>query len=734
VAKLAALSGEDAGNAQPTEKTPAQWAAFWEKELTAARKRLDIFTRQGNGTVARFRNISGATDDQTLSDNPGGNMNSLNLFWSNITTLQSMLYGQEPTIDVSREHHDPDDDIARVACVLYQRILQADVTASGEDFPTALKAALQDRLLPGLGVCRVSYQMATSTTTIAGAPTQQVDFENASVDYVHWQDFIWGWCRTWSEMPWQGFRSYLTKKEAAKRFGAEKARALEYINQTPSGDKEQGVATDGAQRNNVQKAEIWELWNKQDKTVYWWSPGVDLILDAKPDPLQLAGFWPIPRPMTANLTTSLYLPKPDYCLAQDLYNEVDILQIRISNITRACKVVGVYDASEETSVGRMLTEGLENQLIPVQSWAMFGEKGGLEGAIDWFPLQDVVGTLNQLIQVRDQTIGLLHEVTGMSDILRGGNTDQYTSDGTNQLKAKFGSIRVQCLQDEFARFASDLSAMKAEIISKHYRPDSIIRQSSAEYLPEPDKPKVADAIKLMQSPDVKWRVNIRPESIAMIDYAQLKSERTEYLTAMATFIQSANSMVTAVPPEAQPKVLALMFQFMQFGMVGFKGSDYMEGILDQAIDEAKNMPPPKEKDDGKAQADMQKMQMQMQMEMQKIQAKSQADLQLIQAKNQAELQKLQMDGQNDLRAIQAKAQADNQKILTDLQADLKIIATKLNADLQVEQAQSTFAIAEKQTEHANAMQLEAATHADAMAQIEKQADEQEEASGMEEDD
>jgi hypothetical protein len=731
VAKLNVVNDNSA--AQPRERTPAGWAKFWEKELAAFQKRSAIFRKQGNGTVNRFRNIQGAVDDQFLTDNPVGTLTSLNLFWSDITTLQSMLYGQEPTIDVSREHQDPDDDIARVAAVLYQRILQADVTASGEDFPTALKAALQDRLLPGLGICRVSYQLQTSKTTISGVETEQVDYENASADYVHWQDFAWGWCRTWSEMPWQGFRSYLTKDEAKGRFGEQKAEKLEYVNQLPSGDNDQGVATDSDLRNNVQKAEIWEFWNKADKTVYWFSKGVDLILDMKKDPLQISGFWPIPRPMTANMTTSLYMPKPDFCLAQDLYNEIDILQIRISNITRAIKVVGVYDASEEQSVGRMLTEGLENQMIPVQNWAMFGEKGGLQGAIQWFPVQEIAQTLEELVTLRDQTIGLLREVTGMSDILRGGNTDQYTSDGTNQLKAKFGSIRVQCLQDEFARFASDLSAMKAEVISKHYRPDSIIKQSSAMYLPAPDKPKVMEAIALMKSPDVKWRIEIRPESIAMIDYAQLKSERTEYLTAMATFIQSANSMVTAVPPEAQPKVLALMFQFMQFGMVGFKGSNYMEGILDQAIEEAKKMPPPKQEDDGKAQAEMQKMQMQMQMEMQKIQAKSQADLQVIAAKQQAEMQKLQMDGQNDLRAIQAKAQADNQKILTDLQADLKIIATKLSADLQVEQAQSTFAIAEKQTEHANAMALEAATHADNMAQIEKQADEQEEASGMEDD-
>jgi hypothetical protein len=710
MAKLAAV--DNTTLPPKKDRTPQGWQKYWQKELAAADKRLRIFTKQGNAVVDRFRNVGGNGDlyADTLSAN--STLASLNLFWSNITTLQSMLYGATPQIDVSREHHDPDDDIARVACLLYQRILQADVEASGEDFPTALKAALQDRLLPGLGFCRVSYELETSETTPEGAtePQQQVDYECAKVSYVHWQDVTWGWARTWSEIPWLGFRTWLTKDEATKRFGEKQASQLTYKNQLPQGDEEQTSIIETDQQSNVQKAEIYEFWLKADKTVYHYSEGVDIILDATRDPLELKGFWPTPRPMAANLTTSLFVPKADFCMAQDLYNEIDLLQARISNITRAVKVVGVYDQKSGDSVGRMLQEGTENSLIPVENWAMFAEGGGLKGSIDWFPVEDVVNTLNTLIGIRDQTIGLLHEVTGMSDIMRGANTDQYTSDGTNQLKAKFGSIRVQAIQDEFARFASDLEALKAEVISKHYRPESILRQSSANYLPEPDRPKVMDAVALMQSPDVKWRVNIRPESIAMIDYAQLKSERTEYLTAMATFIQSANSMVSAVP-----EALPLMLEFMKFGMVGFKGSNYMEGILDQAIDMAKKAPPKKE-DDGKAE----QQQAQIQAEMQKIQAKSQADLQLIQAKSQTELQKLQIDGQNNLREIQAKAQADNQKILTDLRADLQVIAAKLAADMRVEEAQSTFAIAEEQTAHQNMMTQAAFDHTAAMGQIEEQ--------------
>jgi hypothetical protein len=570
------------------EKTPAQWQKHWQKEMTAARKRTREYKKQGNNVVSRYLDGRAGTQTDVASQTQPSR---LNLFHKNVSTVMSMMYGQRPAIDVAREHHDPDDDIARVAAVLYTRILDADVSASGEDLSCVLKACLQDRLLPGMGVARVRYDFAITTVTnldpetLQAVESEAIEYEEAPIDYVHWQDVEWGWGRTWKDIPWWGFRSYLTKEEAIVRFGEQKAKTLDYKNQTLDGSSTRG-SSDPEQKDNVQKAEIWEIWNKKDRTVYWYAQGCDLILDVREDPLKLDGFWPHPQPMVANLTTTLYCPRADFVLSQDLYNEIDELQSRIAIITRAVKVVGVYDKSAGDSAGRMLKEGNENDLIPVDNWAMFAEKGGLQGVIQWFPVQEIVSTLQVLDQVQKSKIEQLYEIVGMSDIMRGGSTDQYTSGGTQAIKAKMGSITIQALQDEFARFASELEQLKAEVISKHFTPQSIVKQSNALYIPEADKWLIGPALELMQSPDVKWRVSIKPEALSMIDYAQLKSERTEFIMGMAQFMQSAAPLVTTVP-ESMPIVLNML----KFGMAGFKGSDYLEGALDQAIDLAKKAPP-----------------------------------------------------------------------------------------------------------------------------------------------
>jgi len=696
------------------DKTPAQWHQHWQKEMSAANKRLRKYLKQGNSVVSRYLDDRLGSSD-SYGDTYGGNSTSkLNLFHKNISTTMAMLYGNTPQIDVTREHYDPDDDIARVASLMYQRILMTDVEPSGEDLSTVLKATLQDRLLPGMGCARVRYDMATMTQTqmnpdsFENEEVEVLDYEDAPIDYIHWQDVRWGWGRTWKEIPWWGFRAWLDKEEVTARFGEKVAKNIEYKNQTPEGSMEGTGTTNSDENDNVQKAEIWEIWNKKDKQVYWYSEGADLILDYKEDPLGLDGFLPMPRPMVANCTTTLFVPRADFILAQDLYNEIDELQSRISTITRAIKVVGVYDKAAGDSVGRMLKEGVENDLIPVDNWAMFAEKGGLQGSIQWFPVEVIVGVLQTLQVVQQAKTEQLYEITGMSDIMRGGATDQYTSGGTQAIKAKMGSIGIQALQEEFARFASDLEALKAEVISKHFSKETIVEQSNAGFLPEADKPLVSDALDLMQSSDVKWRVNIKPESIAMVDYAQIKSERSEFLMAMSQYIQSASSAAAALPES-----LPILLEMLKWAMAGYKGSEYLEGTFDQAIEGAKKMPPPGKDDNGAAQDGQIKLQIEQmkiqasqqkqQGEVQKIQIKAQADMQVQQAKIQSEIAKMNADNERDMTMEQMRSQSRLQEIAADLESSIQEIQANMSADLQIEQAQAQFNLAEEGVSHENKM-------------------------------
>lgn len=696
------VGGNQESKVDPKD-TPAGKYKYWAEELNNSMKARQPWWKKADKIVNRYIGKSSA---HSRDENSSGF--DLNLFHSNTKTLGDMLYGNTPKIDVSRRYAQPNDDVGRVAAEMMDRMLNMDIAENGSEIDAVFRSVLQDRLLAGLGCAKVRYTMESEEVLVqnpeTGQPMQDAEgqplmeekliSEDAPVDYYYWGDVLWGWCRNWADMPWVAFRSYMTKDELRERWGDDVADGAKLKKQTKStsNEGEEDRDTDSA----WMKAEVWEVWCKESRTVHWIILGYDKQVEEKDDILGLSGFWPVPPFFIANVTTSLYSPTPDFVLAQDLYNEVDNLQTRIAVITEAVRLVGVYDASA-SNLGTMFDSSGDNQLIPVENWALFGENGGIQGQIEWLPLSDVVGALQQLIGVRDQTIALLQQTTGMSDVMRGSLDNQYEGVGQTETKTKFGSVRIQALQEQFARFAGDLMQIKAEVICRHFSPETIYKRSNMEF--SVDAELVPQAIDLLKQPEsARIRVDIRPESVAMIDHQALKSERTEYMNAVATYLQSAQGII-----ENDPAAKAFILQLMQWGLAGFKGSSEIEGVIDKAIEASqeaeKNAEPEQDPAAMAAQAAQQ-------LDAQKNEAK----LAEVQAKAQATSQARHEDMQADIQTATAQHQMKMAEINANLQAKVAETQVKMQADLVVEQAQAQSNIEQTQATVQGEMQKDVLEH------------------------
>ena len=696
------IGGNQESKVDPKD-TPASKYKYWAEELNNSMKARQPWWKKADKIVNRYIGKSSA---HSRDENSSGF--DLNLFHSNTKTLGDMLYGNTPKIDVSRRYAQPNDDVGRVAAEMMDRMLNMDIAENGSEIDAVFRSVLQDRLLAGLGCAKVRYTMESEEVLVqnpeTGLPMQDAEgqplmeekliSEDAPVDYYYWGDVLWGWCRNWADMPWIAFRSYMTKDELRERWGDEVAEGAKLKKQTKStsNEGEEDRDTDSA----WMKAEVWEVWCKETRKIHWIILGYDKQLEEKDDILGLSGFWPVPPFFIANVTTSLYSPTPDFVLAQDLYNEVDNLQTRIAVITEAVRLVGVYNAAA-SNLSTMFDANGDNQLIPVENWALFGENGGIQGQIEWLPLSDVVGALQQLIGVRDQTIALLQQTTGMSDVMRGSLDNQYEGVGQTETKTKFGSVRIQALQEQFARFAGDLMQIKAEVICRHFSPETIYKRSNMEF--SVDAELVPQAIDLLKQPEsARIRVDIRPESVAMIDHQALKSERTEYMNAVATYLQSAQGIIEN-DPAAKPFIL----QLMQWGLAGFKGSSEIEGVIDKAIEASqeaeKNAEPEQDPAIMAAQAAQQ-------LDAQKNEAK----LAEVHAKAQAASQARQEDMQADIQTAAAQHQMKMAEINANLQTKVAETQVKMEADLVVEQAQAQSNIEQTQATVQGEMQKDVLEH------------------------
>lgn len=672
----------------------------WQKELDAAKKWFRRFHKSGDKVIKAY------LDDRTNQDSEFGEYaTKLNLFYSNIVTLMAMLYGRIPKVEVERRYADADDDVARVASEMLTRILNTDIEAAGEDIAAVFRNGLQDRLLVGLGTARLKYEIfeqevkAQAITTPDGQEMAPEVTETVIADewvdtvYTHWKDVLWSPARTYPEIWWKAYRSYMNKEKFKKRFPDVDVEKVTFTSAGPMKANKEG--TEEPEKDQI---EVWEIWDKDHKCVYWWTEGYDQILDKVEDPLELEGFFPEPPPLISNTTTQKYIPKPDYALAQDLYREIDELETRITMLTRACKAVGVYDKSN-TGIIRIFTEGVENDLIPVDNWAAFAEKGGIKGAIDWVPITEIAEVIAILTDKQNNKIAQLYQVTGMNDIMRGAATagSERTSATQRKLEANYGSIRIEALQNEFARWVSDLQSIKAEIIAKHYQPESIIRQSNIEATP--DAGLAMAAVQLIKDPTkARWKIMVRPETLAIADYAQLKQDRVEYINGLATFLQSAAPMI-----ELEPGSKDMLIKLMKWGLAGFRGSNEIEGVIDSELAKLEKQPPQQKPDPVqiKAEAEMQKAQMEMQMEQQKMQAELQMQREKHQSEMQLAQQKLLLDQQKmqaELQFMQQKFSLELQKMRMELGLKVQEAQVEAQANAQEQAAQFAFNTAERAQE------------------------------------
>jgi hypothetical protein len=430
-----------------------------------------------------------------------------NILYSNISTLMPAVYGRNPKPDIERRFKD-NDPLGRVTSEVLERTCSYFVET--EAFRTSMRNALFDRLMGGRGTVWARYvphfkeiepeelleeedegvevtddvsEEAASEDSQEDEPNEEVTFEEAITDYVHWDDFGHNWARTYDEMYLAWRRVFLTRKDLRKRFGKEKADKIP-LDYFPKGLNDQ--KKDVAQK----KAIIYEVWDDQEKRVAWLTKDeqVSGFLDDKPDPLKLDGFFPFPKPLYGVLANDSLIPVPDYVEYQDQALELDELTSRIASITKSIKVAGVYDASAQ-GVERLLAEGTENKLIPVSQWAIFGEKGGLKGVMDLLPMKDIMETLLGLYEAREKVKGDLYEITGIADIIR-GNSDPRETASAVKTKSNFATIRLSDTQDEMARFARDAVRNVCLIIATHFDIETIKRICGMKLLTTQEKQQI----------------------------------------------------------------------------------------------------------------------------------------------------------------------------------------------------------------------------------------------------
>lgn len=688
----------------------------WKQSIDAAEKEPSYveWLKRCEGIVDRYR------DKRNRASTGKRKFNAL---WSNIQTLKPMVYSRAPKPIVERRHMDK-DPAARLASTVLERTLSFQIEASA--YYDHVSRAVDDYLLPGMGVAWVRYDPSFEATEEAeenkavtpspsnpnyadkinedgdGEIYEKLAYETLCVDHVFYRDFLWGAARTWPEVPWVDRRYWFTRSEAKERWGDEKAKKL-VLDFTPpkmqsSDDADKAVS-------QFKKAEIHAIWNKADRKVYWIPVGTPgLVLEVQDDPLKLENFWPCPEPLFATQTTDTVVPVPDYYEYQDQAQELDDLTNRIANITTAIRANGVYDASQK-GIERLLQDGTDNKLVPVDNWAAFAEKGGTQGVISLVPMQEIAQVLLWLYEARNQVKADLFEVSGISDLVRGqGNPNETAT--AQRIKGQFASNRLQAKQEQVARFCRDIIRVMAEVIAEIFSDETLLEMSgvglmfrddvrkAGEEVPQPAPPQLPPeaqqappemqqmlmaqlqqqaqqqyqmqvqqaqqtkqaeldeqwqgAMEILRSDKLRgFRVEIETDSTIQPDAEEAKQSATELFTATIQGLQAAAEVVMAQPLLMEPIGELLMRTYRQHrvGRVMEQAlEEALEKIQEQIEAQAGQPPPPNPE-----------------------QMLAQAKIEEINAKTKARQDEAAIDQQNRQQELEADKQRRDMELAADAQ-------------------------------------------------------------------
>lgn len=611
-----ALSAQEQAGSVETradyEKTPGDFTKHWLKAIELAGDEEKDWRAQADETIKRYK---------------GSKSKSFNVLYANTQTTVPALYNSEPAPDVRRRFGD-DDEAGQALAEVIERALY--IQNELYDFDAVMKAAVKDRQLPGRGVSRVRLSTGPNGS-------KWIKWEPVAYD-----DFRHGPAKTWDDVPWVAYRHKFKRDELIEIAGKDLGDRVPLevaVGEAPKKDADKLP-------DMFKRAIVWEIWDKETRRVYFIAESFsDAPLKVYEDPYKLRQFWPSPRPMYQVECTDTLTPVCEFTIWKALADEVDDLTKRISGIVKTMKLRGLYAGQFENLMAK-LKDLDDGELAAADDAARTMQEGGIDKAVWMWPVDLAAKVVESLYTAREQAKTQLYELTGVADILRGSTQASETATA-QQIKAQWGSLRLQEAQRDVQRYARDCFRISADLLGL-FEPAELMAMTGIQ-----DAQSVMAVLKMDLQRE--FLIEIETDSTIKADLSKTQQNIAGFVQGFGTFVQSVGPAVQAgmMPPEIAVQLLTSFARAFKLGREAESALDAWEKAL-----QAKAQQPPQP--DPKQQAD---------------QIKAQAE----QAKAQATIQQTQMDGQIAQQQHVQKMQEGQQKG--------QLMTLKHNLDVQKLQAE-----------------------------------------------
>jgi hypothetical protein len=584
--------------AAETKKSPSEFAKHWLQAIDMAGEDEKDWRKAGEDCLKRYST---------------GKARGFNILYANTQTTVPALYNSVPAPDVRRRFdvvqptppqmpqqppqqpgmppQQPDPAVQQ-AMMAYQQQVQAakqkqddykqvstaleralSVQSERYNLDGCLQSAVRDRQLPGRGVTRVRVSLGE-----AGS-------RSVKCEHVQWDDFRHGPGKTFDDWPWVAFQHRLTREELVKLAGAKIGKEVKL--DAVVGDAPQKESGTDKLHDMFKRAICWEVWDKETREVYWFAESFpDGALTTQQDPYKLRDFIPMPEPLYQVKRTDTTTPVCEFTLWKALADEMDQITGRIIGLIKVLKAKGLYDGAYAGIITKLAALD-DGELAAAADAGRSMAQGGIDKAVWMWPIENIVKVVEALYVARQQAKEAVYEFTGVADIQR-GQTDPNETLGAQQLKAQWGSLRLQEAQRDVQRYARDLFRMMADLMAFAW-------DTPAEWEAVTGITLNEQQFALLQNDmQREFAIEIETDSTIQADLGRTQQNISAFITGLGAYFESIGPAVQMgyMPPEI---AVGMAGAFARNFKLGREADDLFDQWAKQVEEKAKQPqqgPPP----------------------------------------------------------------------------------------------------------------------------------------------
>lgn len=532
-------------------------AKFWAAEIDNAMRAEEDWRKEAARLIAKY--------NQEKKES-----SKFNILWANVETIKPTVYSSRPVPDVRRRFADP-DPIAREVARVVERSLKYCIDVY--DFDGEIRKIRDEMLITGRGVPWVEYEADIATIKIeqdgvneyGEYVSQEVEQEVVTDQtiktlHLHYKNFAMCPADCWDKVRWVA-RKHTPTRDEMRRLGLSFA---DKISLTHSAIDPEVIEENQIDSETFKRAVVWEIWNKPTGKRIWYGEGYKDGVDEEDVPIELAGFFPMPKPLYSFNTPGTMIPVAEYTIYEEQAIILNATSQKIMELTTQLSIKGV--SADVSGAMKKLSKGKNGDLIPLEGLADINNLD-MNKMVAWWPFEKIAAALLSLYQARDEAEAVIQKITGISDIVRGATKASETATA-QQLKGNFASIRMQTRQQAMEEMVRDIFRIKSEILAENFLPETLQAMTGLPVLPQ--------MVQVMRDDRLRsYRIDVETNSTVQADADADKQRRIEFMEAISGFF-------TQVAPLVQSGIMPIELakSLLRFAMKGFPISREVEDAIE----------------------------------------------------------------------------------------------------------------------------------------------------------